>query len=138
MTSGQVSNLPSSAREERASGKLAPTRRGATAMTKAERLAAARNRFDETVKRLRLKVGDEAITVSDFRDNFRVVVDAARAYDVLASLKADGFDLLSELGGADYLHYPDAKDRYGVWYCLTNTKTSERVVVKTFANDPAP
>ena len=106
-------------------------------MTKADRLAAARTRFDETVRMLRLKFG-EAFTTSEFRDNFRVIVDAAKAYDVLAALKADGFDALSELGGADYLHYPDAKDRYGVWYCLANTKTGQRLVVKTFANDPAP
>ena len=51
---------------------------------------------------------------------------------------ACGFDLLAELGGADYLQYPDAKDRYGVWYCLTSTSTGQRLVVKTFANDPDP
>jgi NADH-quinone oxidoreductase subunit C len=108
-----------------------------TAMTKAERLATTRTRFEETVKSLRQKFGD-TFTTSEFRDNFRVIVDAARTYDVLTALKADGFDALSELGGADYLHYPDAKDRYCVWYCLANTKTGQRIVVKTFANDPDP
>ena len=44
-------------------------------------------------------------------------------------LKAGGFDLLAELGAADYLHYPDAKDRYGVWYCLVKTATGERLIV---------
>ena len=107
-------------------------------MTKAERLTAARARFDETVKKLRSKFGDSAIAPSEFRDNFRVQVAAERAFEVLEHLKADGFDALSELGGADYLHYPDAKDRYGVWYCLAKTATGERLVVKTFANDPDP
>src|SRR5262249_45074678 len=108
------------------------------AMTKAERIAAAKARFEQTVGRLRAAVSGENVTTSEFRDNFRVVVDAAAVYRVLEALKADGFDQLAELGGADYLHYPDAKDRYGVWYCLSNTKTGDRLVVKTFANDPAP
>jgi NADH-quinone oxidoreductase subunit C len=107
-------------------------------MTKAERLAAARARFDETVRKLRQKLGESAVTTSEFRDNFRVLVGPDRAYEALEHLKADGFDLLAELGGADYLHYPDARDRYGIWYCLTKTATGERLVVKTFANDPDP
>ncbi len=107
-------------------------------MTKAERLAAVRARFDETVRSLRLKFGDAAITTSEFRDNFRAHVSADRVYAALELLKANGFDLLAELGGADYLHYPDAKDRYGVWYCLVKTSTGERIIVKTFVNDPAP
>lgn len=93
---------------------------------------------DETVQKLRQRFGD-AVTTSSFRDNFRVIVPAESAHDVLASLKNDhGFDMLVELGGADYLHYPDAKDRYGVWYCLLNVATGQRLIVKTFANDPSP
>ena len=38
----------------------------------------------------------------------------------------------------DYLHYPDATDRFGVVYALTNTTTGERLFVKTFVNDPDP
>ena len=96
-------------------------------MTKAERLAAMQSRFQETVKSLRAKFGHETITTTEFRDNVRVHVDATHVYEILASLKSDGFDLLAELGGADYLHYPGAKDRYGVWYCLTKTSTGERI-----------
>ena len=93
---------------------------------------------DEIVQKLRHRFGD-AVTTSQFRDNFRVHVPAESAHDVLASLKNDhGFDMLVELGGADYLHYPDAKDRYGVWYCLLNVSTGQRLIVKTFANDPSP
>ena len=36
------------------------------------------------------------------------------------------------------MQYPDAKDRYGVWYVLVNTTTGVRLIVKTFANDPEP
>jgi NADH-quinone oxidoreductase subunit C len=105
---------------------------------KAERLAPLKARFDATVARLRGKFGEGSFTTSEFRDNFRVHVEPARLFAVLEQLKADGFDLLSELCAADYLHYPDAKDRYGVWYCLVNTATGERLVVKTFVNDPEP
>jgi NADH-quinone oxidoreductase subunit C len=85
----------------------------------------------------------EAFTTSAFRDNQRVVLSAENASEVLfpllKSLKEEcGFDMLAELGGIDYLHYPNATDRYGVVYGLTNTTTGERVFVKAFANDPDP
>ena len=105
---------------------------------KAEQLAPRQARFDATLARLAGKFGEGTIAASRFADNFRVHVDAARVYAVLEFLKADGFDLLSELGGADYLHYPEAKDRYGIWYILVNTATGERLIVKTFVNDPEP
>ncbi len=94
---------------------------------------------DDIVARLKGRFGEGAFTTSKFRDNFRVHVVAERAYELLEFLKRDcGFDMLAELGGADYLHYPGATDRYGVWYCLLNTATGQRLVVKTFANDPQP
>ena len=94
---------------------------------------------DEVVGKLKGRFGEGAVTTSQFRDNFRVHVVAELAYSALEYLKRDcGFDMLVELGGADYLHYPDAKDRYGVWYCLLNTATGQRLIVKTFANDPEP
>jgi NADH-quinone oxidoreductase subunit C len=108
-------------------------------MAKAEKLAALRRRFEETLGRLKQRFGEGAFTTSEFRDNFRVHVEAGRLHPVLEYLAHGcGFDMLAELGGADYLHYPGAKDRYGVWYCLLNTSTGERLVVKTFTNDPDP
>src|SRR5262245_49263657 len=90
-------------------------------------------RHAATVETVRRKLGAEAFTTSEFHDNYRLIVPAAKVYAVLECLKGEcGFDLLAELGGADYLHYPDAKDRYGVWYVLVNTTTGERLVVKTF------
>src|SRR4029079_16333977 len=84
-----------------------------------------------------------AFTTSVFRDNRRVVVNAEKApavlFALLKCLKEEcGFDYLAELGGIDYLNYPDATDRYCVVYGLTNMKTGERVWVKAFANDPDP
>jgi NADH-quinone oxidoreductase subunit C len=84
-----------------------------------------------------------ALTTSEFRDNRRVVLAADKApavlYDLLKCLKDEcGFDYLCDVAGIDYLSYPDATDRYGVVYALTNTKTGERVFVKAHANDPDP
>ena len=53
-------------------------------------------------------------------------------------LKGAGFDYLAEIAGIDYLHYPNATDRYGVVYGLANTETVERVFVKVLVNDPDP
>jgi NADH-quinone oxidoreductase subunit C len=108
-------------------------------MADTQHLDRLRERFAATVGRLKEKFGPDAFTTSEFRDNFRVHAPAERVYAVLEHLKdACGFDMLVELGAADYLQYPDATDRYGVWYVLLNVATGERVIVKTFANDPAP
>lgn len=73
-----------------------------------------------------------AFTTSSFRDNERVLISADRAPTVLFPLlkcfkEECGFDMLAELGGIDYLNYPNATDRFCVVYGLTNTMTSERV-----------
>jgi NADH-quinone oxidoreductase subunit C len=94
---------------------------------------------DEILARLRERFGADAFTTSEFRDNHRVHVAPDRLYTFLEFLKQEcGFDMLAELSAADYLHYPDARDRYGVWYVLLNTGTGRRLVVKTFVNDPDP
>ena len=95
--------------------------------------------YEDAVARLREKFGADAITTATFRDNRRVLVAPERLFDVMEFLNQTcGFDMLVELGGADYLHYPDAKDRFGVWYVLLNTNDGARVIVKTFVNDPDP
>jgi NADH-quinone oxidoreductase subunit C len=84
-----------------------------------------------------------AFTAGEFRDNKRVLLAADKAYEtlfpLLKCLKDEcGFDMLVELGGIDYLNYPNATDRYAVVYGLANTATGERVFVKAFTNDPDP
>jgi NADH-quinone oxidoreductase subunit C len=80
-----------------------------------------------------------AASFSQFADNHRVTVPADQVYTLLEFLKSQrGFDLLVDVTAVDYLHYPDARDRYGVIYALTNTVTGERVFVKTYLNDPDP
>jgi NADH-quinone oxidoreductase subunit C len=91
--------------------------------------------FDIIVNALKTKVPD--IATSEFRDNRRVIVKPANLFDVLKSLKTEhGFDMLAELTAVDYLKYPNAVDRFGVVHCLLNTTTGERVIVKTFLNEP--
>ena len=88
---------------------------------------------------LRAKLGPDSFTTSQFRDNRRVVVKPAHVFAVLKCLKEEcGFDMLFEMTAADYLKYPDAKDRFGVVYGLLNMASGERVFVRTFVNEPEP
>ncbi|HEV3262834.1 MAG TPA: NADH-quinone oxidoreductase subunit C [Gemmataceae bacterium] len=83
------------------------------------------------------RFGPDGFSTSEFRDNRRVIVSPGRLFPVLQCLKEQcGFDMLAELTAVDYLYYPDAKDRFGVVYVLLNTGTGERVVVKTYLNEP--
>ncbi len=92
---------------------------------------------EPTLNTLRDKLGADAFTTSEFRDNFRVMVPPPRLHDCLAALKtACGFDMLIDITAADYLKYPEARDRFGVIYALLNTTTGERLYVKTFLNEP--
>ena len=94
---------------------------------------------DEILAALRERLGPDSFTTSEFRDNKRVVAPAERVYDALQLLKERcGFDMLAELTAVDYLRYPNARDRYGVVYCLLDTRSGTRLVVKTFVNDPDP
>jgi NADH-quinone oxidoreductase subunit C len=93
--------------------------------------------FDAIVTDLQQRFGADAFTTSVFRDNRRVIVAPAQVFAVLQHLKQrHGFDMLAELTCVDYLKYPDATDRFGVMYCLTNTVTGERIIVKTLLNEP--
>jgi NADH-quinone oxidoreductase subunit C len=80
-----------------------------------------------------------AVAVSEFKGNVRIVVPAEKIEAVLRGLnETQGFDMLCDLAGIDYLNYPNATDRYAVVYALTNTISGERVFIKTFVNDPDP
>src|SRR5271166_3484850 len=94
---------------------------------------------EEILAKLRERFGAVSFAASEFRDNHRVLVSPDRVQAVLSFLYQDcGFDMLADLSAADYLHYPDARDRYGVWYVLLNTSSGRRLIVKTFVNDPEP
>jgi len=80
-----------------------------------------------------------AVATSEFRGELRAVVPAAEVFDLLKFLKTTrGFDLLNDITCVDYLNYRDATDRFGLVYIVTNTSTNERLIVRTFVNDPDP
>jgi NADH-quinone oxidoreductase subunit C len=90
-----------------------------------------------TIEALQERFGPGSLTSSEFRGDFRILVPAASLFSVLEFLKHQcGFDMLMDITAVDYLHYPDARDRFGVIYCLLNTATGERLLVKTFLNEP--
>lgn len=76
---------------------------------------------------------------SEFRGQTRVVVPPAQLFDVLRWLKdQQGFDLLVDITCVDYLHFRDARDRFGLVYLLANTRNNERLTIRSFINDPDP
>ncbi len=88
---------------------------------------------------LTTRFGEGSFTTSQFRDNLRVHLAAELLLEFMQCLKTErGFDMLAELTAIDYLHYPNARDRYGVLYGLTNTTTGERLWIKVMLNDPDP
>src|SRR5262249_47400794 len=92
---------------------------------------------EATLAQLRQRLGTDDFTTSEFRGNFRILVAPAGLYAVLQCLKEDaGFDMLVDITAVDYLYYPEARDRFGVVYCLLNTRTGERLLVKTHLNEP--
>ena len=87
-------------------------------------------------------LGEGGYSTTRFRDNVRVYIPAARMMESLQALKEKaGFNLLSELGGTDYLKYPGRSPeapRFEVHYVLLNLDTSERLIVKVGVDDPEP
>lgn len=80
-----------------------------------------------------------ALTASEFRGQTRIVAPVESLHQVLQVLKEQhGFDLLVDVTCVDYLHYRDAKNRFGLVYTLTNTETNEQIIVRCFVNDPEP
>lgn len=87
---------------------------------------------------LQAQFGTE-LSLSEFRDNRRVICPAEKAHALLSHLyTAAGFNYLVDITAVDYLEWEDATDRFGVIYALLNMETGERVYVKVFVNDPNP
>ncbi|MCS7167823.1 MAG: NADH-quinone oxidoreductase subunit C [Gemmatales bacterium] len=93
--------------------------------------------YEQIIGHLRQLPGCNDIQYSSFRDNHRLVVPKDCIYTVLQRLKDDfNFDMLIDITAVDYLHYPDARHRFGVVYCLLNTQTGQRLIVKTNLDEP--
>ena len=80
-----------------------------------------------------------SLTASEFRGQMRIVATVESLVEVLWTLKERfGFDMLVDVTCVDYLHYRDARDRYGMVYLLANTETNQRITVRCFVNEPEP
>lgn len=79
------------------------------------------------------------LSLSEFRDNRRIVCPAEKAHALLTYLHGPlGFNYLVDITAVDYLEWEGATDRFGVIYALLNMTTGERIYVKVFVNDPNP
>ncbi len=94
----------------------------------------------EQLDRFKLLVADKLVGVelnwSEYRDQARVIVPAAKIYSVLEAFHSVGFDQLSDLTAVDLLEYPGATDRFEVVYILLNVSQGDRLIVKTYVNEP--
>ncbi|HEY3966577.1 MAG TPA: NADH-quinone oxidoreductase subunit C [Planctomycetaceae bacterium] len=92
-----------------------------------------------TLDKLKTRFGERGWTYSENAKsrNRRIVVPAEQIAAYLEFLKTEcGFDLLVDVTCVDYLHYRNAKDRFGLVYCLANTVSAERLIVRCFLNEP--
>jgi NADH-quinone oxidoreductase subunit C len=107
-----------------------------------ESATTAADPHSETLATLARAFGEGTFPTSTFRDNLRLFVPPDRLIEVLTTLKNEcGFAALAEVGGVDYLGYPDRpaeKPRFEVHYVLLNLDTHERIVLKVGVNDPDP
>jgi NADH-quinone oxidoreductase subunit C len=72
-----------------------------------------------------------------FRGTIRVTIPIASFYETMRRLKSEaGFDMLIDVTAVDYLEYEGARDRFGMIYCLLNTNTGERLVIRVLMNEP--
>lgn len=74
---------------------------------------------------------------ASFRDQERVIVSREKVFEILKTLRDDfHFDMLVDVTAVDYLEYEGARDRFGLVYCLLDTDSGKRLVVKTMLNEP--
>jgi NADH-quinone oxidoreductase subunit C len=78
-----------------------------------------------------------AVAEHRFRDNVCATIPATSLHQALKRLKNDaGFDMLIDITAVDYLDYPDAADRFGVIYCLLDTSSGKRLIIRVLLNEP--
>jgi len=93
---------------------------------------------------LKGRFAETKFLVGEFRDMVTVVVPRGAILDVCTFLRDDPdlrYDMLAELNGVDYLHYPGAEHRFGVNYGLTSVSNNNRLWLKVFLDptrDTAP
>lgn len=91
--------------------------------------------------RLKAKFPQTRFLVGEFRDMVTVVVPRGEILSVCQFLKDDPelrFDMLFELGGADYQGFPGARHRFAVNYGLLSTGSGLRLWLKVFLDPTQP
>ena len=91
------------------------------------------------LEKLKSRFGERMWHYSEFSGgaNRRIVVPAENLYPFVEFLKTEcGFDLLSDVTCVDYLHYRNAKDRFGLVYVLVSTTSNLQLIVRCFLNEP--
>ena len=82
------------------------------------------------------------ITRPDGKDEQMCVrMQPDRLLEVMRFLREDDrccFEQLADLTCVDYLHFPKARDRFGIIYTLLSITHGHRLWVKCFVNDPKP
>src|SRR6267142_1503201 len=84
---------------------------------------------------LKAKFPSIGLKVGEFRDMVTVVIPREHILPVCRFLRDDSalrYDLLSDLNGVDYLHFPGATNRFGVNYGLTSVANNNRLWLKVF------
>lgn len=73
----------------------------------------------------------------EFRGQSRIVVPPVHL-EVAITLAAGelGFDLLVDISCVDYLHYRDARHRFGLVYLLANTTNNDRLTLRVMLDEP--
>jgi NADH-quinone oxidoreductase subunit C len=93
---------------------------------------------------LKAKFPEIKFLVKEFRGMVTVVVPREQIVPVCEYLREEPtlrYDMLAELNGVDYLHYPGAAHRFGVNYGLTSVSHNTRLWLKVFLDptrDTAP
>jgi NADH-quinone oxidoreductase subunit C len=92
------------------------------------------------IEKLKARLGERGWTHTrhERTRTSRIVVEPASLWSILEFLKNElHFDMLVDITCVDYLHYRGARDRFGLVYCLADTDSGTRLIVKTFLNEPA-
>jgi NADH-quinone oxidoreductase subunit C len=93
---------------------------------------------------LKAAFGDVKFFVREFRDMVTVIVPREKILPVATWLRDEPslrFDMLAELNGVDYLHYPGGLHRFGVNYGLSSVPNNLRLWLKVLLDptlDTAP
>ena len=87
------------------------------------------------VELLRQELGDDVIGSLHFRGKGTLIVEPGAIREVLAALRAKGFDFLASVHGVDY--HPE-EPRLGVHYELLDMQGADRLTVKLRVHTDAP